>query len=330
MTLTVLSLVLATLSASAAAACELQFRIWTADGGNVFYDYGDPVVVESGVESHLYIHHDARGPNPYSTSGEISHLSALGMGRHIDTRKHLVWKEQDGADKADAKLELSPKEPGEVTLGYRLTGVDNRGAFESLPARCREGRVTIRVVDAPSAAKPPAPEVGSGDSWRAAEDVVRVLESALLGRTNSTPQRAHVEQVAEQGHRGAVFVAMELVGGPEFANHVYRSTADKQPGDRRGQRYGDVSSRVTGRQSIEQALQQMYLDLYGSSGSVQLDVHQQNVAEMFECLRGGATTESREGACRRLGRALVKTAAFAEQHEILIAQLPESYRGALD
>ncbi len=325
-----LALALIPAQAWAAASCDLQFRIWTRDAGNVFYDYGQPIVVKSGVESHLFIHHDAQGPNPYSTSGEIGHLSTLGLGRHIDMPQHLTWKAQDSDDLAVARLELSPQQPGEVILGYRLTGVAKAGVFERLPADCRQGRLNIRVEGAKrrSASRPLSAD--GRDANRAAEDVVRVLYSSLLGQGDGSLDHAHVVQVTEQGHRGAVFVAMELVSSPAFVGHVYQSTAEKRPGDRRIERFGNTGGRVSGQQAIETSLQRLYGQLYGDAGAIQLDDHRQNIAEMYECLRAGAKQEDRQGACRRLGRALIKTRAFAEHHQELISQLPESYRGALD
>lgn len=313
----ILGLILA-LPASAQNCSNVEFRIWRADQAASWYGPGDTIEVYSGEEVHLYIHQASGSGSHYSTAADIGYPANFGMrddSRRV--RQHLRMSAQNGDDKRSGRIRLVAEQLGTARLGYRITGVKSPGDIGRFARQCRTGAVNFEVIARPAPPPPPTrpapPPPGYVTPGDAATGLVELLYRGLLRRERvASDPDDFVRQVVQFGKAGLERIAETMTVSPEFRYEALKRT-EAAHGAGRG-----------GLQRLRrQLLDDIYRDLYGYLTPTR-ENREADLADLDRCL---SDDRGAEQACSRLGRNLIDSDLFYEQHRQLIDSLPRTRRG---
>ena len=294
---------------------NVEFRLWRADGNHAWYGYGDTLEVTSGEEVHLYIHQASGSGSHYSTSAEIGYPASFGMrddSRRV--RQHLRMSAQKDKDKRDGRVIINAEQAGNTRLGYRITGVKSPGQLGRFARQCQTGAINFVVRDR-AANKPtrPAPPTSPGYTTPgdAATELVELLYRGLLRRerVRSDPDD-FIRQVVQLGKGGLERIAETMTVSPEFRYEALKRTEEAH-----GSRGGLERLR-------RQLLDDIYRDLYGYLTPTR-EHREGDMIDLDRCL---SSDRNAEQACSRLGRNLIDSDLFYEQHRELIDSLPSTRR----
>ncbi|MEM7356472.1 MAG: hypothetical protein AAF657_36995, partial [Acidobacteriota bacterium] len=167
-------------SASAAAGCDVQFRIWQ-DGNNTYYNHGETIVLQRGEKGDLYVHFKSRSASPYSTSADLGAPADFRVGSHRRRDVDRVLR-LGRSDAGKGKIGVEAIAGGKTALGYRITAVASPGRLENIPRQCRTGQVHITVEGGSSGHTAPPPSGGNLSSGEAAQELIAGLFTGILRR----------------------------------------------------------------------------------------------------------------------------------------------------
>lgn len=132
----------------ASAACEGQvfLRLWQPGGQETWYDAGEQISIPAGQEGHIYVHVRGRGDNKYSTSARIGYPGEYGLGGDpFQVERSVKMQAQNNEDRGNGRIRFRSDQPGQVQLGYQISGVASPGNLNGVPGNCRTGAIPINV-----------------------------------------------------------------------------------------------------------------------------------------------------------------------------------------
>lgn len=300
----VAAVAIAVFGAGAAAAeheCSaVTFRTWT-QSGNTWFDYGQQVTAEPGVETHLYIHFAGQAPTPYRTSARIGHASEHGYRVREGT---AAFRRQNPDDVQAGRLILDAQGQGQAVLGYEITDIAKAGAMASLPPACRKGMVVVQIGDAPVADAPRDRRADERAARLAAQQLNRRLHLALEPWDQDVPQsEATIEEIMRAGRDTIVDMAAAILANDEYPDRSWDWTIESNSdlaslGRQRTPRVGMVADRL---------LEDIYSRLFGGL-RVTPEEHRNLITSLMSCLNRRTGTAS----CDQLAKDLIEHPNYAQ------------------
>lgn len=282
---------------------QLSFRLWQ-ETGELLTPQGNDIEVPSGVHAHLYI--QVKGPDDkyLGATATIGYPGEFGFGGTAkEVLRHVRMEAQDAADRQYGRIRFTALAEGGAYLGYRIDDIDSPGQLSQLPAACRTGQVMIRVLPP----KVVAPVVQAMPPREAAEQLVVLLYYGILRRRIVDQfDQGYVEVVMKQGRTGVELIAETLFESNEFRESAFRRAEERHGPPKRG-----------GKSLTELLLGDMYSALYGRARPPQAQI-QRELEDLDICLKGKAWHVE---TCGRLGRSLVASPLFYDQHKDLVDAL---------
>lgn len=306
-------------AAPAHADCdELIVRTWQS-GKNHFQPLDEELVLEPGDSGSIYVTVESQSRSPYGTTAEIAAPMVLGLPgpRSQQVQEVIALTKQDAEDVREGKIDFEAKRPGTTKLAYRIKSVSNPGDIDDVSKACRSGHITIRVAGdvPPPAAAPqpdPAPPAAGLSPNEAAHRLISDLYTAILRRdaAGEYPD-SFFDMVVEQGHRGLVTIAGEMLISDEFRTQALARTRDRLAAA------GVDASGLSQTVVVDQLLKDLYADLYGGA-DVAATTRESHMQTLSGCLDGSA----REVVCRSLGADLVRDRRYVDANRQLLAVWP--------